>query len=257
MTSSVCDSAAVQEIKDEVVKVVKQKIQKVAPKPVILPSSAAGSSLQFPYHVMDGFAGELANAYSQHIESPPEFFYMAALTCLGSYIADRVTLLSEVRQQPRLNVLLLGESAETRKSTAIKKTIELFKGAYEDFAVCYGVGSAEGLQRRLQENPNLLLYLDELKQFVGKCRIDSSVLLPCVTTLFESNKYESSTKKGSIIIDKEHLSILAACTLQTYETIWDSQFTNIGFNNRLFIVPGKGARSILSRTPSQSPRRRI
>jgi hypothetical protein len=63
-----------------------------------------------------------------------------------------------------------------------------------------------------------------------------------VTTLYESNRYESSTKKGSILIDDGHLSMLAASTLQTYETVWNSQFTDIGFNNRLFIVPGKGER---------------
>jgi len=43
-------------------------------------------------------------------------------------------------------------------------------------------------------------------------------------------------------LNNTHLSLLAASTTQTYERIWDSSFTDIGFNNRLFLVPGSGIR---------------
>jgi hypothetical protein len=36
--------------------------------------------------------------------------------------------------------------------------------------------------------------------------------------------------------------MLAASTIATYERMWDSQFTDIGFNNRLWLVPGCGER---------------
>jgi hypothetical protein len=36
--------------------------------------------------------------------------------------------------------------------------------------------------------------------------------------------------------------VLAASTLRTYENTWSPQFTDIGFLNRLFIVPGTGKR---------------
>ncbi|MBI4765091.1 MAG: DUF3987 domain-containing protein [Deltaproteobacteria bacterium] len=78
------------------------------------------------------------------------------------------------------------------------------------------------------------------KSFVSKCKIEASVLLPCINTLFESNRYESQTKKTDIRLENAHLSILAASTIQTYERTWDSSFTDIGFNNRLFLVPGSG-----------------
>lgn len=144
--------------------------------------------------------------------------------------------------QPRLYVLLLGQSADDRKSTAITKTVDFFHNALMDFKVCYGVGSAEGLQDKLKESPRLLLCLDELKQFVSKCKIDGSVLLPFVNTLFESNRYEAHTTKRAIELEAVYLSLLAASTLATYERTWDASFTDIGFNNRLFIVPGSGER---------------
>jgi hypothetical protein len=36
--------------------------------------------------------------------------------------------------------------------------------------------------------------------------------------------------------------VLAASTIETYENTWTSSFTDIGFNNRLFLVPGSGER---------------
>jgi hypothetical protein len=134
----------------------------------------------------------------------------------------------------------LGQSADEKKSTAITKAVNFFQYVLTAFKVCFGVGSAEGLQKILKESPRLLLCFDELKQLIGKCKIDSSILLPFINTLFESNRYEAQTKTASIYLDNAHLSLLAASTIQTYERTWDSSFTDIGFNNRLFIVPGSG-----------------
>jgi hypothetical protein len=167
---------------------------------------------------------------------------MSFLTCLGCTLAGRLTLASEIAPQTRYFVILLGESADERKSTAIYKTVEHFKDSLENFETCWGVGSAEGLQKRLEDGRSLLLCFDEFKQFVSKCKIEASVLLPCVNSLFEMNRYESRTKKTDIYLENAFLSVLAASTVATYENTWTSQFTDIGFNNRLFLVPGTGKR---------------
>jgi hypothetical protein len=198
----------------------------------------------FPHFAMGGLAGDFADLYSSYLEPPKEFFYFSFLTCLGSILANRVTLASEIRPQPRLYTLILGHSADGRKSTAISKTVEFFKGVPGTFHVCYGVGSAEGLQEKIKEcgNNGLLLVYDELKALVSKCKIEGSVLLPCVNTLFESNRYESRTKHTDIFLENAHLSLLGASTIQTYENMWTTQFTDIGFNNRILIVPAFGTR---------------
>ena len=208
-------------------------------------------SLPFPDGVMTGLAGDFAKIYSRHLEAPEHFFFLSFLTCLGSILSNRLTLNSELSPQSRLFVLLLGESADDRKSTAISKTVEFFHEAITDFKTSWGVGSAEGLQKKLEESNYLLLCFDEFKQFVGKCKIETSVLLPCVCTLFESNRYEARTKTVDICLKNAHLAMLAASTLQTYQYTWDSSFTDIGFNNRLFIVPGSAERrfSIPSKIP--------
>ena len=206
----------------------------------------------FPTDIISGVAGEFARLYSAHMEPPIEFFYIAFLTCLGNVLADRLTLASEIQQQPRMYTVLLGESADERKSTAIQKVTKFFEeflggsiaeslrecGYY--FCVSWGVGSAEGLQKALEEANKTLLGIDELKAFVGKCKTPGSVLLPVVNTLYEKNESDNRTKTTNVVLRDVYLSVLAACTAKTYEEIWDSTFTAIGFTNRLFIVPGRG-----------------
>lgn len=198
--------------------------------------------LRFP-DIISGVAGEFAKLYSTNLEVSEPFLYMAFFACIGSILAKSLKLNTELDIQARLYLLLLGESADERKSTALKKTIQFFKEILKfEFQVCWGVNSDAGLQKMFQKNSNLLLAVDELKQLLGKCKIEGSTLLPMITTLFESDTFEAHTKHNDIFIDNASLSLLAASTIETYETVWHSSFTAIGFNNRLWLVPGGAER---------------
>lgn len=65
-------------------------------------------SLIFPTQIINGVAGQFAWLYSEYLEVPVHFFYMAFLTCLGTTLSNRLTLASEIAPQPRLYVFLLG-----------------------------------------------------------------------------------------------------------------------------------------------------
>ena len=207
-------------------------------------------SLDFPNKALVDAAGFFANVYGQCIEAPEPFLFMGYLTGLSAAISPRLTIRSALKTQPRLFTVLLGASATERKSTAVGVVIKHFKSVLEkDFNACWGVGSAEGLQKILNKTDELeqkpigtLLAFDELKAFVSKCNIDSSVLLPIVNTLFESNVYETHTKSKDIFVENAYLSLLAASTMATYERIYNSAFLDIGFPNRVFIVPGTAKR---------------
>jgi len=194
-------------------------------------------------NVYSGWAGEFSKVYSEHTEAPRSFYFMAALTCLGILLSGRVTLASAVSPQPRLFTLILGESADDRKSTAIKLTVDFFQEAIEDFPVCHGVGSAEGMAQKFKEKGSkLLLVHDEFRSFVSKSKIEGSILLSTTNTLFESNCYQSATKKHSISLGDVHLAILGASTVETYANMFDPVFLDIGFLNRLFVVKDHGSR---------------
>jgi hypothetical protein len=218
----------------------------VAPSPRPAP-------LRFPDEVMTGAAGRFARTYSEYLETPRNFLYMAYLTLLGHVISDRITLKSEITPQPRLFTVLLGESADVRKSTSISKAYGFFKDTIsaDDLNVVWGAGSGEGLAKSFKNNNRVLLLLDELKAIIQKMRIESSSLLPCINTLFESNIFHNSTKKQNIAIDDGHLCMLAASTLDTYQNMFTGTFTDIGFINRLFIVIGDSERKFS--IPEQIP----
>ncbi|MBD3343288.1 MAG: hypothetical protein GF353_29600 [Candidatus Lokiarchaeota archaeon] len=201
---------------------------------------------EFP-EIYRGVAGEYADLYSKYLEPPKEFFFMSFLTCLGSIVSARIKVNSELKSQPRFYTLLLGESADDRKSTAMNKTLELFDNANIEFNYCGGVGSAEGLHDefiKITKNQGLVLVYDEFSSFVSKCKIRSSVLLPCVNSLFDNNFYENKTKTSKFRSNDIYLSLLGATTIETYNQIWDSRFTRIGFNNRLFLVPATSKKRI-------------
>lgn len=209
--------------------------------PVVIVVTATDNHIPpFPDGIISGLAGRYVAAYHGKIEVPDHFFFLSYLACLGSVLSGMVTLDSEISPQPRLYLLLLGESADDRKSTAMTKTVDFFQSTFgNDFHAIFGVGSAEGLQKRIKATPRVILVMDEFRQFVSKSAIESSVLLPCVTTLFESNRYENATAKDIVVIRDGHLSMLAASTMETFQRTYESAFTDIGFTNRLFLVPGQ------------------
>ena len=197
--------------------------------------------LSFPIDIMEGIAGDFATLYNEYLEGAKEFFYISFLTCLGSVFANKVILGSELKTQPRLYTLLIGQSADARKSTILDKTVEIFKDAMDGFSTTWGINSAEGLAKlfsKKESNTPILAIFDEFKTFISKCKIDNSVLLPMTTSFFESNIYEAHTKRLDITIKDAHLSILAASTINTFERMWSPAFLNIGFLNRIFIIPG-------------------
>jgi hypothetical protein len=190
---------------------------------------------------LTGFAGEFVKIYSQRIECSVNFLYFLVLACLGYALSGHITLSTEIRPDPRIYLILLGESADDRKSTAISIVVNFFKRIMGDlFPLCHGVGSAEGLQEGLKESNKLMLVLDEFRQLVSKCKIDGSILLPMITTLFESDRYESRTKGHHMLVEGARFSLTAASTVDTWEKICDSTVINMGFNNRLLLVTGRG-----------------
>ncbi len=202
----------------------------------------------FPAHVISGLAGEYADLYARVMEAPREAWFMCFLACLGSLISGHVHINSEQKIDPRLYTLILGKSGSSRKSTTIDKTEEFFNESLEVFNVCKGVNSAEGMmgyigdkRKELSISPkspiNILLSLDEFKALTAKMKIEGSVLLTAINTFYEGNSYESHTKKSHFRSDNTHLSLLGASTIDTYESMFDSEMMSIGLTNRITIVP--------------------
>ena len=212
-------------------------------------------TLAIPQASMIGLAAEFADLYSEYLEPPRSLFYCSFLTYLGSVLAKKVTIASELRPEPRLYTVLVGASADDRKTTAIMKANEFFRSIYPELAVMYGAGSAEGVALELKDHNTLILHYDELKSFVDKAQIDGSVLLPMVTALFEQGIRQNRTTTSQIRVEDASLSLIAACTTDTYSTMFNQTFHSIGFINRLWVVSDHATKKIA--IPKAIPAQRL
>ena len=106
---------------------------------------------------------------------PPnlEFYFAAGLTFVGAASAATFTLRAKIECEPRLYTVLLGESADVKKSTALRRTAQFFESAEAILQTApslnWRVGIAEGLARKLNESPaGVVLALDEMVHCAGR-----------------------------------------------------------------------------------------
>jgi len=206
---------------------------------VVDPSKNA--QLTLPPEVMSGSLGDFARMMAMGTEVPEEFYFAAALTFFGATCGNRLKLNATLNVEPRLYTVLLGESADVKKSTALGNTADFFESVWSGLpattpgpSMCHGVGSAEGLATSLKKNANgVVLCYDELKALIDKSRIESSTLLPMVASLFEKTKYENATKNHALQVENAHLSLVGCCTTATYASMWTADAISIGIPNRL------------------------
>jgi Bifunctional DNA primase/polymerase, N-terminal/Protein of unknown function (DUF3987) len=202
------------------------------------PPPGPATPLRVPDAAVVGIARDFADLYSRYLETPRSFLYFAFLTYCGSVLAKKITLASALAPEPRLYTVVLGESADTRKSTALRVTDDFWRslGSEWEPRVLHGVGSAEGIAAELKDRSDLLLHFDEFKAFVDKAKNEHSIALPMVATLYERGDYDNRTKTERLSIRGASLSVLAACTADTYATMFDQRFFAIGLLNRLWLV---------------------
>lgn len=206
--------------------------------------------LVFPKDAIQGFIKDFADLYASYLEAPYEFWLFNMATCLGNIFSTRATLKNSLFTQPRLFTILLGLSGDSRKSSSGRLTIDFLNEISpvdsenkksELFKSLWGCGSSEGLLRKFEVTPNLVLVYDELRAFVQKSNLKGANLLQVVNGLFDRNQEENAVKdkKDCIQVDNAYLSLLGFCTTDTWETLFTSAFLDIGFINRLWIVPGE------------------
>jgi hypothetical protein len=82
--------------------------------------------LVFPATSLIGSIGELAKVLSEGTEVPAEFIFAGGLTALGALCSRDLKLDIGCNAQPRLYTVILGNSADVKKSTALGKVLDFF-----------------------------------------------------------------------------------------------------------------------------------
>jgi len=210
-------------------------------------------AINFPNEVMKGMAGEYARTSAKTYEAEAHTFFIAFCTLIGSLVSDQVMMNTAYNSQPRLFTVILGASGNTRKSTACRRTIDLIKGTespeLNSICLCKGVDSGQGLALKLEkirdgnDLSKMIFFKDELKRLMDSGKIKASTILTVFSELFEDNDYEGNTLTYERDIRNAHVSLLAACTIRTYQASWNDTYLSLGLDNRFFICPTRGIRS--------------
>ena len=216
--------------------------------------------LVLPDRAYIGLGREFADVYSSAFEAPRVFWYHAFLSHFGAWISRHTVMTGSLGTTPRLNAVLIGTSGWTRKSTAIRETEKFFKVYRELFFNVYpkedarryagtltvdkGTGSAEALARKWSASPDrpVLLQLDELSSLMAKARQEGQQLLQFIAGVIEHGSFSNDTLTYRVEVDNVELSLLAACTSSTFQSVFNARELNIGLLNRLWLVPGQSAR---------------
>ncbi|MGQ0508666.1 MAG: DUF3987 domain-containing protein, partial [Myxococcaceae bacterium] len=217
-----------------------------------------------------GLGREFADLYAENFEAPRVFWYHSFLSHFGAWISKNASMAGSLDTSPKLNSILIGTSGWTRKSTALKQTGKFFDAYYRDFYTNQfpaedarrhagtlhtelGSGSAEALARkwagRFADRP-ILMRLDELSSLMAKARGEGQQLLQFIASVLEHGEFSNSTLNYGVEVKDIELSLLAACTTGTFQTVFNSRELAIGMLNRMWLVPGQSDRNRIVEVPN-------
>lgn len=225
-------------------------------KPESVPEvvNCGGGSKHDKYYLPDdwmiGVGKEFVDLYAPvYKEIPKHFLYFGFMTMFGSLICNKVKLRSELKLDPRLYTLLVGMSGSSRKSTTLNTLLDFFfplRNTHDEpiFKYSSGVGSAEGLGRKLKEYSSFVLCVDEFTAMLRKSNSSGSSLLQQLSSLADGNYYANELKKqeDSFVTDQAYLSLCACTTIDSLKDEWEKKNNDIGLDGRMFVVPGEGKR---------------
>lgn len=217
-------------------------------------------TLPVPDIARQGIIDEYIRVMSPTTEAPDGFHLGVALTVIGAMIGRSVYASFGKRLHANLFTLLVGDSGQSRKDTAISCGITLLRttlttetsmvtsGAKASkvtvgsgVKVATDISSGEGLISTLKDTPNVLMYLSEFARLMGNAnRQGTKTIAPVLMEAFDTPDSLSNLSKLSPVDAKEpYLSILAATQPRVLDGLLSEGDIHSGFINRWLIIPGK------------------
>jgi hypothetical protein len=201
-------------------------------------------STPLPEAAQIGLAHEFASLFQGRSDAPYPFLYLSFLTAFAAAISPYVTVdagFSSMRVG--LYTVLIGATHAGRKTVSRQWALELFEGLESPWNThLYVPGSVPGSEVGLvkaakkAEGKPMLLNPDEFSELTGKINIKGSVYTEMLNKLFDAQVIGGISKTFDVEARVE-FSLLSATT----DTLWMESFTSntmqVGFLNRLFVVP--------------------
>jgi phage/plasmid primase-like uncharacterized protein len=127
------------------------------------------SPVPFPEVAWSGLFGQWREIVAPCTEAPLEFLWASFLVNVGLMLGRKVWIESPQPLYPNFYILLLGQTGDARKSTALWLARQLLKRLDDDIEIVTGIVSTEGLFERLakHDDTRALGYVDEFRSLLS------------------------------------------------------------------------------------------
>ncbi len=208
-----------------------------------------GSDLRWPELPDDalyGLVGEVVNTLLPHTEAHPAALAADFLCGFGVMAGNSVgpwphCVADAAEHHACLNVLIVGDTARARKSTAFHQIQRLFREVDQDFMstrVLSGFGSGEALVDDVAESPDKRLWLveHEFSRVLVAAKREGSILSHVIRQAWDGDTLQVRTRKKKVVADQAHIAVTGHITMEELRSnLGDTGAAN-GFMNRFLIV---------------------
>ena len=224
-----------------------------------------GLPLAIDAAAMHGLAGEVIRTLQPSTEADPAGLLLDLLTSFGNVVgAGPHCMVDGARHEARLNVVLAGDTARSRKGTARRQINQLMERAFPDWTrrcVIGGLSTGEGLIAAFRvdddgvaQEPRLLVAEDEYGRLIVVANRDGATLSHVVRQAWDSGTLNVLTRKDPLRLRGAHISIIGHITLLELELRLREVDMANGFANRHLWIMVRRSQRVPARQGLTEPR---
>jgi hypothetical protein len=196
---------------------------------------------------LHGLAGDAVRLLEPHTEADPAGLLVCLLAAFGSAVGPGPHAIADAAAHPaRLNAVLVGETARSRKGTAqanVDKVMALADPGWFANHLPGGLGSGEGLIATVsdaseEEAPDkrVLVIEPEFARVLAVAGREGNTLSAILRQAWDSGNLRVVTRKNPLRASGAHISVVAHITVEELRRrLTDTEMAN-GFANRFLFV---------------------
>lgn len=203
-----------------------------------------------PAEVFHGWFAGYLELVKDTTEAPDQFHLAAMMTIVGAWSGRKVyTKLASGRIYPNLYTVLVGNSAESKKDTAISRAWNTPEApewirtrTNPPYIERNGVESQQSFVKGLTSNSNAIIRMSELSELFANARRKgtSTILTMLIKTFDNPPQISNDSLTNPAFVANPSVSILAGTQPDVLAADMIGTDISSGFANRIMFVPGSG-----------------
>ena len=199
---------------------------------------------------LHGLAGDIVEALDPYTEADKSAVLFNVLAMFGTFVGPKPRMIVDGSiYTARIFVVVVGNTARARKSTATAQTRRLFADVDEercDDSIRSGFASGEALIKELAEadDPRCLIVEPEFATVLARAGRDSSILSMTMRYTWDGGAVANRRASGSVVAKDHHVGVIAQTTREELQRQLSATEQANGFANRFLFVAAKRSKHL-------------